>query len=119
MMWSTPPTSPCAKNAAAPERVVYVGVNYDYVTADDFVPRYAAVIANIKARYPSVKRIDLMTLVRAPGNMPCPGNLAIKTWIRPGQAEAIQIMARDNPGFVYPTPKFEVRSCADFGLPPH
>jgi hypothetical protein len=118
-MWSLPPQSPCARGATAPDRIIFCGANYDYSTTDEFVPRYRAVIDNIKVRYPTVKRVDLITLVRAPGNQPCPGNLTEKTWIRPAQDESISLMTRAYPGFVYASPRFEVRSCADFAMPPH
>jgi hypothetical protein len=118
-MWSLKPDSPCASNAAAPDRVIFCGVNYDYTTTAEFVPRYTAVIENIKARYPSVKRVDVMTLVRSVGNVPCPGTLSEKTWIRPAQDQSIAMVTAAYPGFVFASPRFEVRSCADFAMPPH
>jgi hypothetical protein len=117
-LWAMKPASPCTQ-AAAPDRVVFVGTNYDYTTTAEFVPRYLAVIENVKSKYPAVRRIDLMTYVRAPGNMPCPGNLSLKTWIKPAQDEAIAQVAAMFPAFVQATPKFEVRSCSDFSMPPH
>jgi hypothetical protein len=118
-MWSVAPQSPCAKGATTPDRVIFSSSNYVYSTTDEFAPKYMGVIENIKAHYPTVKRVDLMTLVRAPGNTPCPGNLTEKTWIRPAEDESIQMMTRAYPGFVFASPRFEVRSCADFAMPPH
>ena len=36
-----------------------------------FLPKYVAVLNNIKAKYPAIKRIELSTFPRAPGDKPC------------------------------------------------
>ena len=117
--WNSAPTSPCAMNSKTPDRIVFTGVDGS-TTAAQFLPEYEAVINNIKTKFPSVKRIDLMTLARAPGNMECKGaNRSGSSWIRPGQDEAIAMEVAKYPGFVFATPKFEVKACSDFGLCPH
>ena len=118
-LWKLAPSSPCAKNAAAPERVIFVGTNYDYTTTAEWVPKLTAAVNNIKAKYPSAGRIELMTYVRAPGNVACPGNLSFKTVIKPAQDEAIDLVAAAFPGLVFVAPKFEVRACSDYSMPPH
>ena len=60
-----------------------------------------------------------MTYVRGPGNMPCPGNLSIKTYIKPAQDQAIAIVVAQSGGFVVAAPKFELASCSGFAMPPH
>ena len=119
-VWSLPITSPCAKNADAPDRVVFMGTNYDYGTVELFLPKYIAVLANIRAKYPTVRHLDVMTYTRAPGNEECVGaNRSADSYIKPAQDEAIARFAAMNPGVVFPAPKWEVKSCADFGLCPH
>lgn len=118
-LWSLEPSSPCAKNAKAPDRVVFVGTNYDYTTTEEFVPKLVAVVQNLQARYPSLARIELQTYVRAPGNTPCPGDLSIKTYIKAAQDESNALVARMFPGLVFVSPKFEVRACSDYSMPPH
>jgi hypothetical protein len=118
-LWSLAPGSPCAKNAAAPDRVIFVGTNYDYTTTDEFVPKLTAVVQNLQAKFPGVRRIELMTYVRAPGNVPCPGNLSVKTYIKAAQDQSNDLVAAAFPGLVFVAPKFEVRSCSDFSMPPH
>jgi hypothetical protein len=51
--------------------------------------------------------------------MPCPGNLSVKTYIKPAQDEANELVAAAFPGLVFVAPKFEVRACGDYSMPPH
>jgi hypothetical protein len=118
-LWSMKPGSPCTRNAAAPDRVIFVGTNYDYTTTGEFVPRLTAVVHNLQAKFAGLRRIELMTYVRAPGNVPCPGNLSEKTYIKAAQDEANELVAQAFAGLVFVAPKFEVRSCSDFSMPPH
>ena len=119
-VWSLPLTSPCARNADAPDRIVFMGTNYDYDTVDLFLPKYVAVLDNIRSKYPTVKRVDVMTYTRAPGNKECVGaNRSNDSYIKPAQDEAIDMFAAMNPGLVFPAPRWEVMSCSDFGLCPH
>ncbi len=119
-LWSSPITSPCTANSKTPDRIVFSGVDSGSTTAAQFLPQYLSVINIIKMRFPSVKRIDLMTLARAPGDIECKGaNRSGSSWIKPGQDEAIAMTVAMFPGFVFSTPKWEVKSCSDFGLCPH
>ena len=118
-IWGQKPQSPCTQGAAAPDRVIFVGTNYDYTTVEEFLPKYVAVIDNIKAKFASVKRIELMTHIRAPGNKACPGALDFKTFIKPAQDQALEMAVAKYPGLVFASPKFEVDACADYGLYPH
>jgi hypothetical protein len=119
-VWSLPITSSCARNADAPDRVVFMGTNYDYDTVELFLPKYVAVLDNIRVKYPTVRRLDVMTYTRAPGNKECVGaNRSADSYIKPAQDQAIAMFAAMNPGLVFPAPKWEVQSCADFGLCPH
>jgi len=101
-------------------RVVFMGTNYDYDTVELFLPKYVAVLNNIKAKYATVRHLDVMTYTRAPGNMECVGaNRSADSYIKPAQDEAIAMFAAMYPDFVVAAPKWEVQSCADFGLCPH
>jgi hypothetical protein len=97
-----------------------MGTNYDYDTVDLFLPKYVAVLNNIKAKYPTVKHLDVMTYTRGPGNEECVGaNRSADSYIKPAQDDAIAQFAAMYPGFVVPAPRWEVASCSDFGLCPH
>jgi hypothetical protein len=77
-------------------------------------------VKTFKAKNPNLKRLELSTFVRAPGDKPCPASMPFKSWIRPEQDEAYQKIAAMYPGFVTVAPKFKVASCADYGgNPPH
>jgi hypothetical protein len=118
--WNSAPGSPCTMNSKTPDRIVFTGVDGGSTTVAQFLPQYEAVINNIKTKFPSVKRIDLMTMARAPGNLECKGaNRSSASWIRPGEDEAIAMEVAKYPGFVFATPKIEVQACSDFGLCPH
>ncbi len=74
----------------------------------------------IKAKYPSAKRIDLMTYTRAPNDTECMGaNRSADSYIKPAQDEAAKQAAAMFPGLVFTAPKWEVTSCSDFTLCPH
>jgi hypothetical protein len=72
-------------------------------------------VKNLKDKYPSARRIELMTYVRAPMNKPCPGAPDYRSEIGPDQDLAMAMIAAENPGLVTVAPKFEAASCADFG----
>ena len=119
-VWNSPITSPCTMNSKTPDRIVFCGVDTVSTTVEQFLPEYVSVINIIKTRFPSVKRVDLMTLARAPGDVECKGaNRSNSSWIKPAQDEAIAMTVSMFPGFVFATPKLEVKSCSDFGLCPH
>jgi len=119
-IWNSPIESPCTMNSKTPDRIVYSAVKYEWTTVDQFLPAYIAVINNIKTKYPSVKHVDLMTYERAPGDMECKGaNRPYYSWIRPAQDQVAAMVQAMFPDFVTILPKWEVQSCADFGLCPH
>ena len=67
-----------------------------------------------------MKRIELGTFVRAPGNMPCPQAPAKRSTIAPAEDQAIAMVAAANPDLVRVHPKFEAKTCGEFsGNPPH
>jgi hypothetical protein len=80
------------------------------------------IVVNLQSKYPSVRRIELMTLTRAPGNVVCaPGGSSSETIIPAWTDVAIAATATMYPGLVVQAPKFEVPACADFmqgGLAP-
>jgi hypothetical protein len=114
-LWAAKPSSPCAMNAGNPDRILFTGLNWIYDKVEQWVPPLTASVKNLQAKYPGVKRIELRTFVRAPGNKPCPGGSDYKSFIKPAQDEANEIVAKMFPGLVYVAPKLEVRTCADFG----
>lgn len=119
-VWSTAITSPCAQNADKPDRVIFVPLNYLNDTLTFWTPNVAAAVANIQAKYPSAKRIELMTFIRAPGNVACSQAPAPRSTITPAQDQAMAMAAAANPGLVVVAPKFEAKTCSEYSSnPPH
>ncbi len=118
--WATGMYSPCTKDPKLPDRIFFVLSNFDYTMIEQWLPPLKAVIKNLQTKYPSVKNIELMTWVRAPGNMPCPQAPAYRSTISAGEDQAIAQAAKDLPNLVTVAPKFEAHSCSEYtDNPPH
>jgi hypothetical protein len=119
----SPIQSACKQNSNAPDRIVFLAISWALTTKDTWVTALKADVANIKAKYPSVKRVDLMTLIRCPNNMQCNPNQAY------GEADSdttagkqdcqvpdyvdqaiAQVIAEDS-GYVALGPQFEMTMC--------
>ena len=120
--WSTPIESPCSQGTTSPDRLVFVVLSWVITDQSVWETNVTAAINNFRTNYPSVRRIDLLTVIRGLNNMLCT--------IPPAAGETIQMpasldaalaaVAARNPGFVFVGPKFEATSCADFsGGGPH
>jgi len=119
-VWSTSITSPCAQNANKPERVIFLALNFDYDTSAQWNPAVAAAVANIEAKYPSARRIELRSFIRAPGNQACPQAPAPRSTITPAEDQALALAAAADPTRVFVAPKFEAKTCAEYSSnPPH
>jgi hypothetical protein len=113
-----PIISSCAGNIP-PDRITAYHVCYQYENREAWDKGLAAFIANIKAKYPTVKRIDLFTGNRCNADM---ANCAVGPEVTPHKNtcfvipfidEAFAAAAAANPGLVFVGPKFEF-PCADF-----
>jgi hypothetical protein len=113
--WSTPISSPCAMSANAPERVVFVALNWDYTTEKQWEDDVTKDVQIIRVKYPSVKKIELLTIVRcAPtcGKPPAPPG---QSCLVPQAADdALAAVAAKMPDLVSVGPKFQVDACSDF-----
>jgi hypothetical protein len=77
-------------------------------------------VATIQMKYPSVRRIELMTMIRGPmsqGGMTYPGGFNCDTdlmedVVQPYVDDAIQAVAGQNPSLVVAAPKFYVGDCS-------
>jgi hypothetical protein len=119
-VWSTATMSPCAQNATKPDRVIFVALNFDFTTLAEWLPPVTAAVKNLEAKYPSAKRIELMSFIRAPGDAPCPQAPAKRSTITPAQDDAMAMVAAANPGLVVVAPQFEAKTCNEFSSnPPH
>jgi hypothetical protein len=111
-IWAVPLASPCAKSSTAPDRVVFTGVNWQFKTVEEWTAALTKAVDTIKAKYPAVKRIELLTMLRGPGNKSC-GNDQM-TVVAPVVDEAVAKVVAAHPKLVTPGPKLEAPSCAVF-----
>jgi hypothetical protein len=120
--WATPITSACAQQSSSPDRIVLTVLSWTITTQSDWETQIDAAIANLQAKYPAVRRIDLLTVIRGPHNMTCPTPPAAGETIAmpPALDAAIAAAAARAPGLVFAGPKFEAPDCAAFnGGGPH
>jgi hypothetical protein len=113
----------CAHNSMAPDRVLFTAYmdpkNVAFQTQAAWEMALEQDVAAIQMHYPSVKRIELLTMVRGPlmqRGMTFPGgfncNTALQEDIVPPYADmAIAAVARKHAGLVVVGPKFYVGSC--------
>jgi hypothetical protein len=117
-----PISSPCAQGSDSPDHVVLNVLSWTITAEAEWTTDITAAVNNLKAKYPNLKRIDLMTVIRGPGNMLCPtAPAAGETIVMPPELDAaMAAVAAQFPGFVFVAPKFEAPSCAAFsGGGPH
>jgi len=109
----------CASGSTRPDRVIFT-VTYSppYPTEATYQTDLTAIVNNIQARYATVKRIEIMTLIRAPGNSAtaCSSKANNEQSIPPAEDDAIAAVGADPSfaGLVFPLPPAYVTSCSDF-----
>jgi hypothetical protein len=120
--WATPVVSPCEVGSTAPDHVVFAVLSWTIMTQADWEKAIGGAVTSIKSKYPGVARIELMTIVRGPGNAACgdPNVYAENTHIPAALDAALAKVAAGSPALVHVAPQFSVDSCADFkGTGPH
>ena len=110
-LWKDPPQSPCAARSNDPDRVIFVGVNWQYKTQAEWEQKYAEVIDVLKKRYPGLKRIELMTMLRGPQNHSCGSTMTV---VEPFIDAALATTVAKHPGLVFAGPRVETPSCEIF-----
>lgn len=110
--WNNAVSSKCATNAAAPDRVVFLPFSLSLSTMDAWVTNLTKVVETMKGKFPGVQRIELMTTLRSPGNMPCANDNDPNTVVPPYVDAAIQQVADASGGLVTVGPKIELTSCS-------
>lgn len=122
--WNAPVTSPCASGSTAPDRVLFVAVDWEFTTQGQWETALEQVVATIQVKYPGVRRIELMTMVRCPDNQQCNPNASIEPGanysaaiqdcqVTDYQDAAMATVAAAHPGLVGVAPKFESPHCRE------
>jgi hypothetical protein len=119
----SPIQSACKENSNAPDRIVFLAISWALTTKDAWVTALKADVANIKAKYPSVKHVDIMTMVRCPNNMQCNPNQQYGVegsdttagmqdcQVMPYTDEAIAQVIAEDPSYLALGPQFEMTMC--------
>jgi hypothetical protein len=110
--WNNAVSSKCTMDAATPDRIVFLPFSLSLNTMDEWVTNLTMVVQTIKGKFPSVERIELMTTLRSPGNMPCANDTDPNTVVAPYVDAAIQMVADASGGLVTVGPKIELTSCS-------
>jgi hypothetical protein len=109
----------CSSDAQNPERVVFIVTQSPpYSTAAEYQKDLTAIVNNIKSKYSKVKRIELTTLIRSPGNKEtaCSSKSGNEQSIPAAEDQGIAAVAADPAfaGLVVALPPFYVTACSDF-----
>ena len=110
-LWSMAVESACAKYSSKPDRVLFTAVNWEFKTAKEWATALLATVKAVKERHHSVKRIELLTMLRGPKNKSCGDD---KTVVDPIIDEAIQAVVKAHKDLVVAGPQFEAQRCDVF-----
>ncbi len=115
-VWATPLASPCTTDSGDPDRVLFVGCNWTFTTQAEWTAAFTAVVQNLQVKYPKLRRIELLTMLRAPGNVNCATAVNDETVVQPYIDAAVEEVVAKYPGLVTAAPKFQAPSCDVFLL---
>src|SRR4029078_12308544 len=107
-LWALPAQSPCTRRSDDPDRVIFTAVNWEWKTREEWESRLEAALATIRAKRPGARRIELTTMLRAPGNQSCGKVLTV---FHPCVDEAIAPVVARHPGLVTAAPKVFRETC--------
>lgn len=120
--WTAQIDSVCTNSTSAPDRLVFGTVSFKYKTQAEWRTGITQAVNNFKSKWPSVRRIDLVTQIRGPSNMLCPTPPTAGETIAvpPEQDAAMADVAAAFPGFVFIGPAVQAHTCSEFqGGGPH
>jgi hypothetical protein len=123
--WNEPIESPCTNGSTSPDHVVLTVLSWAPACCDtqpEWEAQVTSAVTTLRSKYTGLRRIDLMTVVRGPGNMLCPTPPAAgeSIVIPPELDAALAAVAAAFPNLVYVAPKFEATNCSAFsGGGPH
>jgi hypothetical protein len=122
-VWNEPIVSACATDSGNPDRILFQAVNWTYTTVDEWVDDLRKIVPLLQQKFSNLRRIDMFTLPRTPGNVPC-ANLVeqepdektkdhrIKRQVLPFVDEAIERIASEFPGLVGIAPRVFSPDCS-------
>jgi hypothetical protein len=112
-VWSLAPTSACTMNSTNPDRVIFNIYSETLTDKAALVTSLNKAITNFKAKYSRLQRIDILTMTRAPNNMPCQqGNNG--SIVQQYVDDAVAMVVSAGPPPVISSPKFFATDCNVF-----
>jgi hypothetical protein len=124
--WTAPISSACTNNALNPDRVLFTAWSWELAYMEDiYVADVLQDIMEFKKNFPNIKRFELSTIVRCPGNEMCNPNATVPPiagitdhnaagqdcYVAPSQDDALAKVAAMFPDWAFVAPKFEWPSC--------
>lgn len=110
-VWKESPSSPCRTSAGDPDRIILVAVAWDHTDTARWAASLDRLVDTLKARYRRLRRLELLTGLRGPGNQDCGSG---KTSFPPLVDEALAAAAARHAPLVGVGPRFAMPSCAQF-----
>ena len=110
-LWSLPLQSACSERSQDPDRVIFTAVNWEYKTREAWEQALNAAVATFRSRYPGLRRIVVLTMLRAPGNQSCGSEMTV---VQPYVDEAVANVVAKHPELVTAGPRVEALSCDIF-----
>jgi len=109
--WKTAVISPCAMHPEGPDRVIFLPFSLSLNTLEQWQSNLTQVVSAIQTNFPSVKRIELISTIRSPGNQPCANDQDPNVVVPPYVDQAIQNVADGSGGLVTVGPRIAVANC--------
>jgi enterochelin esterase family protein len=110
-LWVMKPQSPCAARSENPDRVIFTAVHWEYKTREEWQEKLAAVVGTLRSKYPGLRRIEILTMLRGPNNRTCGSDMTV---VQPYIDEAVAAVAGRFRGLVVAAPRVEAKSCDVF-----
>jgi hypothetical protein len=109
-VWRELPQSPCTERWTDPDRVLFFAANFTFTARAEWDKALSDVVTTLRAKYPRAERIELLPMVRAPGNVSCGSEKGI---VNPIIDASLEATSARFPELVSAGPHFEVKSCED------
>ena len=86
-------------------------VNWQYETQAEWEARLEALVATLRVKRPGARRIELMTMLRGPGNQSCGSDMTV---VHDFVDQAVAAVAARHTHLVAVAPRVELATCAPF-----
>jgi hypothetical protein len=110
--WKNSISSTCGAQSTTPDRVIFLPFSLTLMTLEDWHAQLTKLVDTMKQKFVGVKRIELLSTLRSPGNMLCPNDNDPGTIVPAYVDQAIAAVAAESGGLVTAGPKIELPDCS-------